>query len=139
MRAVQTKPTQATRPGPLIVDRPAEGADMQSHTSAGSVAEKTVDIDAIYKALTNPVRRQILSWLKTPTLYFDQPGFSVELGVSVGLIEARVSLSQSTVSAHIAVLRDAGLIQAHRVGQWIFVRRDEAVVSAFLARVSQDI
>jgi DNA-binding transcriptional ArsR family regulator len=139
MRAAQTKPPQAARPDPFVADRPTGGADMQSCTSPGRAAEMAVDTDAIYKALTNPVRRQILSWLKTPALYFDQPGFSVELGVSVGLIEARVSLSQSTVSAHIAVLRDAGLIQAHRVGQWIFVRRNEAVVSAFLARVSQDI
>jgi ArsR family transcriptional regulator len=98
-----------------------------------------MDTDAIYKALTNPVRRQILSWLKTPAQHFDQPGFSVELGVSVGLIEARVPLAQSTVSAHISILRDAGLLQTQRVGQWIFVRRNESMVSAFLERVNRDL
>ncbi|MBV8634924.1 MAG: helix-turn-helix transcriptional regulator, partial [Burkholderiaceae bacterium] len=29
-----------------------------------------MDIDAIHKALANPVRRQILAWLKEPDQYF---------------------------------------------------------------------
>ena len=29
-----------------------------------------MDIDAIHKALANPVRRQILAWLKEPEQYF---------------------------------------------------------------------
>lgn len=29
-----------------------------------------LDIDAIHKALANPVRREILAWLKEPEKYF---------------------------------------------------------------------
>ncbi|MGE8589127.1 MAG: transcriptional regulator, partial [Alcaligenes sp.] len=34
-------------------------------------AEPGIDTDAIIKALANPVRRDILAWLKTPHAYFE--------------------------------------------------------------------
>jgi len=36
------------------------------------------------------------------------------------------------VSAHLATLHKAGLVSSKRVGQWIFFKRDEAVIQAFL-------
>ncbi|MCW0207898.1 MAG: helix-turn-helix domain-containing protein, partial [Achromobacter sp.] len=47
-------------------------------------------------------------------------------------------LSQSTVSSHLAVLQRAGLISATKVGQWVFFRRNEAVIAAFLRQLNQD-
>jgi DNA-binding transcriptional ArsR family regulator len=91
-----------------------------------------MDIDAIHKALANPVRRQILLWLKEPQAYFAQQEHGLELGVCAGLIDERTGLSQSTVSAHLASLQKAGLISARRVGQWIFYKRNEEVIQAFL-------
>jgi ArsR family transcriptional regulator len=41
-------------------------------------------------------------------------------------------MSQSTVSAHLATLHKAGLVTSKRVGQWIFFKRDEAVIKEFL-------
>ncbi len=98
-----------------------------------------VDADAILKALANPVRRDILTWLKTPHAYFEErPGHTLEHGVCAGHIDERCGLSQSTVSSHLAVLQRAGLISATKVGQWIFYRRNEAVIAAFLQRLNQD-
>lgn len=91
-----------------------------------------MDIDAIHKALANPVRRQILQWLKEPQAHFAGQAHPLELGVCAGLIDERTGLSQSTVSAHLATLQKAGLISARRVGQWIFYKRDEEAISAFL-------
>ena len=91
-----------------------------------------IDVDAIHKALANPVRREILVWLKTPETYFQMQEHPIEIGVCAGLIDQRTGLSQSTVSAHLATLLKAGLISQKRVGQWIFFRRDEAVIRAFL-------
>ena len=91
-----------------------------------------MDIDAIHKALANPVRREILAWLKEPEAYFPEQAFSLENGVCAGQIDARCDMSQSTVSAHLATLHKAGLVSSKRVGQWIFFKRDEAVVQAFL-------
>lgn len=96
-----------------------------------------IDMDAIHKALANPVRRDILLWLKTPHTYFQMQQHPIDIGVCAGLIDQRTGLSQSTVSAHLATLQRAGLICQQRVGQWIFYRRDEIVIQAFLENIRQ--
>ena len=95
-----------------------------------------MNVDAIHKALANPVRRQILQWLKAPQLHFSHQEHGLDLGVCAGLIDAHTGLSQSTVSAHLATLQRAGLISARRVGQWIFYKRDEETITAFLAHMN---
>ena len=96
-----------------------------------------MDIDVIHKALANPVRRQILCWLKDPEANFAQQEHPLAIGVCAGLIDARTGLSQSTVSAHLATLQRAGLITSRRVGQWIFYKRNEETIQAFLAHIHQ--
>src|SRR6476659_8931428 len=92
--------------------------------------------DAIHKALANPVRRQILCWLKDPQANFAQQEHPLDFGVCAGLIDERTGLSQSTVSAHLATLQKAGLISSRRVGQWIFFKRNEDVIQAFLSQLN---
>ena len=91
-----------------------------------------MDVDAIHKALANPVRRDILQWLKEPQAHFSQQDHPLDIGVCAGLIDARCGLSQSTVSAHLATLERAGLVCKRRVGQWIFFKRNEQTIQAFL-------
>lgn len=91
-----------------------------------------MQIDAIHKALANPVRREILQWLKDPYEHFAQQEHPLDIGVCAGLIDARTGLSQSTVSAHLATLQRAGLVTSRRVGQWIFYKRNEETIKAFL-------
>ncbi len=91
-----------------------------------------LDINAIHKALASPVRRQILAWLKEPERHFCGQEHDMELGVSAGLIDRRSGLAQSTVSAHLASLRKAGLVSCRRVGQWHYFKREEAVILAFV-------
>ena len=98
-----------------------------------------MNIDAIHKALANPVRREILCWLKDPHAHFAQQEHPLDMGVCAGLIDARTGLSQSTVSAHLAALQKAELVTAHRVGQWIFYKRNEETVQAFLAHMQHDL
>ncbi len=95
-----------------------------------------MEFDAIHKVLANPVRRQILFWLKDPQQYFAHQQHGLELGVCAGLIDARTGLSQSTVSAHLAALQRAGLIESQRVGQWIFYKRNEETIQAFLEHMN---
>ena len=66
------------------------------------------------------------------------PGHTFEHGVCAGHIDGRCGLSQSTVSTHLAVLQRAGLITATKVGQWVFFRRNEALIAAFLRQLNQD-
>lgn len=98
-----------------------------------------MDIDVIHKALANPVRRQILTWLKTPEVYFSEQEHPLDFGVCCGLIDKRSGLSQSTVSAHLANLQTAELVSSRRVGQWVFFKRNEETIQAFLASIHADL
>jgi ArsR family transcriptional regulator len=98
-----------------------------------------MDLEEIIKALANPLRRDILTWLKTPQEYFSDQEHPLEFGVCAGRIEARAGLSQSTVSTHLAVLQRAGLISSRKVGQWVFFKRNEEAIQAFLTRLAQDL
>jgi DNA-binding transcriptional ArsR family regulator len=94
-----------------------------------------MDIDAIHKALANPVRREILAWLKEPEVHFSGHALPLENGVCAGAIDGRCGMSQSTVSAHLATLHKAGLVTSRRIGQWVFFKRDEDLIKAFLAHM----
>jgi ArsR family transcriptional regulator len=104
------------------------------------VAETAVspDFDLIraLRALSNPMRLQLLSWLREPERHFSLEGAiadPVEVGVCVTHIQAKAGLAQSTVSAYMAELQRAGLVQATRVGKWTHYRRDEQRIAQFVA------
>ena len=99
----------------------------------------TIDIDAINKALANPVRREILTWLKQPELNFPDQELPFDHGVCAGQINVRCGLSQSSCSAHLATLQSAGLVTVKRIGQWCFFKRNEAVIRAFLESLDADL
>jgi DNA-binding transcriptional ArsR family regulator len=95
-----------------------------------------VDEQLIHKALANPFRREILRWLRTPNQYFVQGHVDLGCGIPSNAIHARSGLSQSTVSAHVAVLVEAGLLVSTRVGQWMFLARNEEVIRAFATQIT---
>jgi DNA-binding transcriptional ArsR family regulator len=101
--------------------------------------KQKLDCDSIHKALANPMRRQILSWLKEPQVFFPDQEHSTELGVCAGQIDDRCGLSQSTVSVHLSTLLKADLIASRKVGQWIFYSRNEPVIQAFLTAINGDL
>ncbi|NIH80640.1 ArsR/SmtB family transcription factor [Amycolatopsis viridis] len=92
------------------------------------------------RALSNPVRLQLLSWLREPERHFpmDQAiADPVEVGVCVSHIQAKAGLAQSTVSAYLAELQRAGLVRATRVGKWTHYRRDEQRIAELVAVLGQ--
>ncbi|WP_028534486.1 ArsR/SmtB family transcription factor [Paludibacterium yongneupense] len=98
-----------------------------------------MNTDDIIKALANPVRRDILNWLKDPQTHFPNQEHPLELGVCAGQIDQRAGLSQSTVSSHLAILQRAGLIASRRVGQWVYYRRNEYIIQTFLENLQRDL
>jgi ArsR family transcriptional regulator len=90
-----------------------------------------IDLDAIFRALAHPFRRQVLQWLGEPAEYFPQIEHSPFRGVSAGMIQARGGLSQSTVSSHLSQLERAGLLNTQRAGQWVFLSRNEEALREF--------
>jgi DNA-binding transcriptional ArsR family regulator len=95
-----------------------------------------LDVNLIHRALANPFRREVLRWLKTPDQDFAPGKYDCGCGVPANAIHARSGLSQSTVSAHIAALVDAQLLVSNRVGQWMFLARNEDVIRAFATQIS---
>jgi DNA-binding transcriptional ArsR family regulator len=80
------------------------------------------------RALANERRLQILEWLKDPRAHFRRQvdGDLVRDGVCGLLIAEKLGVSQPTVSEHMRILAQAGLVRARRIKQWTFYRRDEA-------------
>lgn len=97
------------------------------------------ELDAVFKALAHPVRRQILAWLKEPQRWFADQAHPLEYGVCAGMIDRLTGLSQSSTSAHLATLQKAGLVETQRIGQWIYYRRNEANIQAFLQALEQNL
>lgn len=97
-----------------------------------------MDIDLIIKALANPVRRDILARLKEPEKHFSDQEYPLDVGVCAGQFE-RCGLSQSTMSTHLATLQRAGLVTARRIGQWVFYKRNEDAIAAFLEALGTDL
>ena len=78
-------------------------------------------LDRFLHAVADPTRRAILRMLKEKGC--------CSIGKTVGLcacdIEARVKRSQPTVSHHMAILTEAGLVLAEKYGTWMWYRRNE--------------
>lgn len=92
----------------------------------------------ILKALSHPVRLEILAWLKAPEEHFPAQEHPLEMGVSASQFD-RCGLSQSTVSSHLGTLHRVGLVATRRVGQWVFYTRNEKAIAEFLAWLQQDL
>ena len=99
------------------------------------------NLESALRALANGRRLQILDWLKDPRAHFrpQVDGDLVDDGVCTLLIAEKLGVSQPTVSEHLKILSQAGLVSAKRVKQWTFYKRDEARIAklkaAMLARI----
>jgi DNA-binding transcriptional ArsR family regulator len=93
------------------------------------------------RALANERRLQILEWLKDPVANFPPQvdGDLVEDGVCGVWIAEKLGVSQPTLSEHMKVLSQAGLVRAKRIKQWTFYRRDEARIAEIKAAISAQV
>jgi ArsR family transcriptional regulator len=92
------------------------------------------------RALSNPTRLQLLSWLREPERHFSSEAAiadPLQVGVCVSHIQAKAGLAQSTVSAYMAELERAGLVQSTRVGKWTHYKRDEQRIAQLVAVLGQ--
>ncbi|RNL83214.1 ArsR/SmtB family transcription factor [Halostreptopolyspora alba] len=81
----------------------------------------------VLKALASQRRLRILEWLRDPVAHFPpQADGDLETdGVCGVLIAQKLGVSQPTAGEHLRVLVAARLIEAKRIKQWVFYRRDE--------------
>ena len=73
-----------------------------------------------FRALSDPTRREILNLLK-------------ERSLSAGEIAGHFPMTGATVSHHLAVLKDAGLISDRREGKYIYYDLNLSVVEEMIA------
>lgn len=105
-----------------------------------SVVSPDPDLVRALRALSNPMRLQLLSWLREPERNFSLAGAiadPVEVGVCVSHIQAKAGLAQSTVSAYLAELERVGLVRATRVGKWTHYKRDEQRIAELVSTLGQ--
>ncbi len=81
----------------------------------------------VFHALANDRRLQILAWLKDPPSHFPKQvdGDLIKDGVCACSIAEKLKISQPTLSEHMRILSQAGLVTSKRIKQWTFYRRDE--------------
>lgn len=73
-----------------------------------------------FKALSDPVRREILRLLRQGPM-------------PAGEIAAQFKLSGATVSHHLSILRDAGLVLDDKQGKFIYYELNMSVVEEIIA------
>src|ERR1700749_4673178 len=83
-------------------------------------------------ALANERRLLILAWLRDPKRHFrpQVDGDLVEDGVCGALIAEKPGVTAATLSEHMRVLVQAGLVAPKRIKGWTMYRRDEEQISA---------
>ncbi|MER5470254.1 metalloregulator ArsR/SmtB family transcription factor [Streptomyces sp. NPDC002935] len=93
-----------------VIGREADGACCQGLASAPLTENQAVELAKAFKALGDPVRLRLLSMIA-----------SREGGeVCVCELTPAFELSQPTISHHLKLLRQAGLIDCERRGTWVY-------------------
>ncbi len=100
-----------------------------------------MDTDKVLRAIANQRRLQILEWLRSPVEHFPAQvdGDLVKDGVCGVLIAEKLRVSHPTVSEHLKILAQAGLIRGKRIKQWTFYKRDEARIRELKATILRKI
>ena len=96
---------------------------MTTLVKIGPARLKPSQMASIFKALGDENRLRILSMLQQ-TGCCSVAG-SKDQGLCACDIESQLDLSQPTISHHMKILREAGLVTAEKVGSWMWYRRNE--------------
>lgn len=76
-------------------------------------------IQDTFKALSDPTRREILNLLKSGSL-------------TAGEISDKFSMTGATISHHLSVLKEAGLISDERKGKYIYYELNMSIIDELL-------
>jgi ArsR family transcriptional regulator len=96
-----------------------------------------MNVERALRAIANDRRLQILEWLRAPTEHFPPQvdGDLVEDGVCGILIAQKLGVCQPSVTDHLKILSQAGLVRGKRIKQWTFYKRDEAKLKNLKAQI----
>ena len=83
-----------------------------------------MSLQSTLKALSDPIRREILNLLKSGTM-------------AAGDIAAHFDVTAAAVSRHLSVLREADLIRDKREGKFIYYELNASVLEEILLWISE--
>jgi ArsR family transcriptional regulator len=75
-------------------------------------ADEAIDLAVKLRALADPIRLRLIS----------QVASRADMEACVCDVSVGIDLSQPTISHHLKVLREAGLLDAERRGTWVYYR-----------------
>jgi DNA-binding transcriptional ArsR family regulator len=93
------------------------------------------ELNRMLHAVADPTRRRILQALK------ERGGCSLDkdVGLCASDIEQRIRLSQPTISHHMSILKKAGLVEARKLGQWMWYHRNESALREFARTLKESL
>ena len=100
---------------------------------------RPIELGSLLKILAEPIRLRMLRLLSgeeslccrlIPAVTGDEESDEKKYGLCVQDLVAHLGLPQSTVSHHLNVLKNAGLVRSVKQGVWVYYFRDEETVNA---------
>lgn len=76
-------------------------------------------LSEIYKALGDPTRLRLLRLLTDQTVIYCNGGCDGQTFLCVGALSHKLGITQSAVSQHLKILRQAGLVRGERRGNFM--------------------
>ena len=102
---------------------------------AASIKAANDGLSLKLRAISEPVRREILRLLRRQGLCsLDRAD-----GMCAADLERHMGLAQPTISHHMRVLAEAGLVRAEKVGTWVCYSRDDAALRRLARAVRQEL
>jgi ArsR family transcriptional regulator len=88
------------------------------------------------RALADPTRLKILELLKKPGCCSADEVDDREGGMCVCDLQESLDLTQPTITHHLKVLRQAGLVDCRKIGAWLYCRRNEDAIRELGATIA---
>ena len=90
-------------------------------------------LELVFRALGDPARLRIVEFLRRP----DADCCSFEDRVCACDIETALGLAQATISHHMKVLQQAGLVHGEKRGRWVHYRLDRDAFARAADRLAE--
>jgi len=94
-------------------------------------SEELVDLQL--KALADPARRRIIKLLRSKGRCSCQQVSATDPGMCVCDLEEELKLTQPTITHHVHILREAGLVSNRKIGRWLYCVRNEQALDRLAA------
>nr|WP_319390979.1 metalloregulator ArsR/SmtB family transcription factor [uncultured Cohaesibacter sp.] len=89
-------------------------------------------------AVANENRLRIIHWLANPERHFPPQvdGDLIDDGVCVGFITEKIGLKQPTVTSHMRILQEAGIVESRKIKNWVFYKLQKDRVGQIIGDVA---